>query len=205
MGPLDASKPWNTRDIAGPFRFLQRLWRLAVDERSGATLLAAKADPAIERQLHRTIHKVGEAIERLSFNTAIAAMIELVNAATRPTAMTDPTQGGLTRDQLERLLRILSPFAPHVAEELWGRLGNATPLSREPWPSFDAAMLVDDEIEIPVQVQGKLKARIKVPAKADAADIERLALADPAVAAALGGKPIKKAIVVPGRMVNLVT
>jgi leucyl-tRNA synthetase len=204
MGPLEAAKPWNTRDIVGPFRFLQRLWRLAIDERSGAILLAANADLAIEKQLHRTIHKVGEAVERLSFNTAIAALIELVNAATRPTAMTDPTQGGLARDQLARLLKVLSPFAPHVAEELWHRLGNATALSHEAWPSYDPALLVDDEIEIPVQVAGKLKARITVPAKADAAEIERRAVADPAVAAALAGKPVKKAIVVPGRMVNLV-
>jgi len=204
MGPLEAAKPWNTRDIVGPFRFLQRFWRLAVDERTGATLLAAEADPTLEKLLHRTVHKVGEAIERLSFNTAIAAMIELVNAATRPTGLADPAQGGLTRDQLERFLRILSPFAPHVAEELWHRLGNATPLAHAAWPAFDPAMLVDDEVEIPVQVLGKLRARITVPAKADAAEIERRALADPAVAAALGGKPVKKAIVVPGRMVNLV-
>ena len=204
MGPLEAAKPWNTRDIVGPFRFLQRLWRLAIDERSGAILLAARSDPAIEKLLHRTIHKVGEAVERLSFNTAIAAMIELVNAATRPTGMTDPTQGGLNRDQLGRLLKILSPFAPHVAEEIWHRLGNVTALAHEAWPPHDPALLVDDEIEIPVQVAGKLKARIKVPAKADAAEIERRAVADPAVAAALAGKPVRKAIVVPGRMVNLV-
>jgi len=205
MGPLEASKPWNTRDIVGVFRFLQRTWRLAIDERTGEPLGAATADPAIEKLLHRTIAKVGEDIERLAFNTAIAALIELVNAATRPTGMTDPTRGGMTRDQLERLARILWPFAPHVADEIAARLGATGGLHRAAWPSFDPAMLVEDEVEIPVQVQGKLRARIKVPAKASAAEIEAIALGDPQVVPHLGGRPPKKVIVVPGRMVNVVT
>ena len=205
MGPLEASKPWNTRDIVGVFRFLQRTWRLAVDERTGEPLCAASADPAIEKLLHRTIAKVGEDIERLAFNTAIAALIELVNAATRPTGMVDPTQGGMTRDQLERLARILWPFAPHVADEIAARLGATGGLHRAAWPAFDPAMLVEDEVEIPVQVQGKLRARIKVPAKATPAEVEAIALGDPQVVPHLGGRPPKKVIVVPGRMVNVVT
>ncbi|MGA1631895.1 MAG: class I tRNA ligase family protein, partial [Phycisphaerales bacterium] len=204
MGPLEASKPWNTRDIVGVFRFLQRAWRLAIDERSGEALCAAKPDPAIEKLLHKTIAKVGEDIERLAFNTAIAALIELVNAATRPTGMPDPTQGGMTRDQLERFARILWPFAPHVADEIAARIGVEGGLHRTAWPSFDPAMLVEDEIEVPVQVQGKLRARIKVPATASPAEIEAIALADPGVVPHLGGKAPKKVIVVPGRMVNVV-
>jgi leucyl-tRNA synthetase len=208
MGPLEASKPWNTRDIVGVFRFLQRAWRLAVDERSGAVLAAASADAKIERLLHRTIHKVGEDIEKLSFNTAIAAMIELVNAATRPTGMADPTQGGMTRDQLARFARILWPFAPHFADELGARLGlhpaGGLGFSDAAWPSHDPAMLVDDEIEMPVQIQGKIKARLMVPAKADAASIEALALAHADVVAAIAGRAVKKVVVVPGRMVNIV-
>jgi leucyl-tRNA synthetase len=204
MGPLEASKPWNTRDIVGSFRFLQRAWRLAVDESTGALLFAAEADAKIERLLHRTIHRVADAIERLSFNTAIAALIELVNAATRPTEMTDPTKGGLTRDQLERFVVVLAPFAPHIAEELWHRLGRTTSVAVAAWPAHDPAMLVDDEIEMPVQIQGKVKARVMVPAKASPADVEAIVLAHPDVTRVLGGARPKKVIVVPGRMVNLV-
>jgi len=205
MGPLEASKPWNTRDIVGVFRFLQRAWRLAVDERTGALLLAAKPDPKVEKLLHRTIAKVGEDIGRLSFNTAIAAMIELVNAATRPTDLADPSKGGMTRDQLLRFAAILWPFAPHVADELAERLGRAGGLIDEAWPAFDPAMLVDDEVELPVQVQGKVRARIMVPAKAADAEVEAIALAHPQVVPHLGGKAPRKVIVVPGRMVNIVT
>ena len=208
MGPLEASKPWNTRDIVGVFRFLQRAWRLAVDERTGELLCAASADPKIEKLLHRTIHKVGEDIERLSFNTAIAAMIELVNAATRPTGMTDPAQGGMTRDQLERFARILWPFSPHFADELGSKLGVKGGLNggfyASAWPSHDAVLLVDDEVEMPVQIQGKIKARLMVPTKADAAAVEALALAHADVIAAIAGRPVKKVVVVPGRMVNIV-
>jgi leucyl-tRNA synthetase len=204
MGPLEASKPWNTRDIVGVFRFLQRTWRLAVCETTGNLLLAARPDPAIERLLHRTIAKVGEDIERLSMNTAIAAMIELVNAATRPSEMTDATQGGLTRNQMERFVRVLAPFAPHLGEELWQRLGGTGSVTRAAWPTFDPALLQDDQVELAVQIQGKVRARIMAPAKATPAEIEVLALANVAVQQALTGRTPKKVIVVPGRMVNLV-
>jgi leucyl-tRNA synthetase len=204
MGPLEASKPWNTRDIIGSFRFLQRAWRLLVDERSGELLLAAKADTALERLLHRTIHKVGEDIERISLNTAIAALIELVNAATRPTTLARPEDGGLTRDQAERFVLILAPFAPHMAEELWHRLGHATSVAQASWPKHDPAMLVDDEVEMPVQILGKIKARIMVPTKATPAEVEAIVLGHDEVQRQLAGRPPKKVIVVPGRMVNLV-
>ncbi|MEI6274273.1 MAG: class I tRNA ligase family protein, partial [Phycisphaerae bacterium] len=115
MGPLEASKPWNTRDIAGSFRFLQRAWRLAVDERTGELVLATKPDGAIEKLLHRASKKVGEDIERLAFNTAIATLIEVVNAATRSTTLASVSDGGLTRDQLIRFVKLLAPFAPHFA------------------------------------------------------------------------------------------
>ncbi|MBI1304845.1 MAG: leucine--tRNA ligase [Phycisphaera sp.] len=212
MGPLEASKPWNTRDIVGVFRFLQRAWRLAVDERTGELLLAANADAKLEKLLHRTIHKVGDDIEKLSFNTAIAAMIEFVNAATRPQSMTDPTQGGLTRDQLAHFATILWPFAPHIADEIGAKLGLSgttaegvrISIATQPWPAVDPMKLVDDEVEMPVQIQGKIKARLMVPAKADAAAVEALALAHADVVAAIAGRPVKKVVVVPGRMVNIV-
>ncbi len=204
MGPLEASKPWNTRDIAGVHRFLQRVWRLAVDEQTGDVLCAAAPDPALERALHRTIHKVSGDIDRLAFNTAIASMIELVNEATRPQGMKDPSEGGLTRDQLERFVRLLAPFAPHVAEELWAKLGGAGLVVHAAWPTADAQMLIDEDVEIAVQVMGKVRARIRVPTGADAAKIESITLQHADVLPHLGGKTPRKVIVVPGRMVNLV-
>ncbi len=203
MGPLADSKPWNTRDISGVFRFLQRVWRLAIDERTGSLTLARTADPAIERQLNRSIHKVATDIERLAFNTAIAAMIELVNSATRPTAMTDPADGGLTRDQMSRFLRALAPFAPHICEELWQRLGEPTSIAKSPWPTIDASQLVDESIALPVQIQGKVRAHVTVPTNADAAQIEAIVLSDAKVQEAMAGRPPKKVIVVPKRMVNV--
>jgi len=196
MGPLEASKPWNTRDIGGLFRFLQRAWRLVVDEATGDLALADAPDEAIEKQLHRTIAKVEQDIERLAFNTAIAAMIELVNAAGRA--------GGLTRDQLHRFARVLAPFAPHVSEELWHRLGETGSIARAPWPDHDPAMLRDDEVEIPVQVRGKVRSRILVAADADRETLEETALADPKIQEILGDATPKKVIVVPGRLVNVV-
>ena len=196
MGPLEASKPWNTNDTVGLHRFLQRAWRLVVDEETGALRLRETPDAAVEKQLHRTIAKVGADIEKLAFNTAIAAMIELVNLATG--------SGGLTRDQLDRFARILSAFAPHLGEELWQKLGRQGSVGHAEWPGYDEAQLHDDEVEIVVQLMGKVKAKLMVPADADAAALEALALADPLVQALLAGKTVRKVIAVPGRLVNIV-
>jgi leucyl-tRNA synthetase len=195
MGPLEASKPWNPRDITGLSRFLARAWRVAVDEKTGAVRLGDSKDVAIEKQLHRTVAKVGADIERLSFNTAIAAMIEFVNAVGTTT---------LTKDQLERFMLTLAPFAPHLAEEVWSKLGHAGMISLEAWPTVDPAMLVDDQIELAVQIQGKVRCKLTVPTGADAKSIEAMALADPEVQKQLAGKAVKKLIVVPGRLVNIV-
>jgi len=200
MGPLEATKPWNPRDISGCFRFLQRAWRIAIDEHSGTPKLAASPDPSLEKSLHRLVAKVAADIERMAFNTAIAAMIEFVNAATA----LDKGAGSLTADQLDRFCRALCPFAPHIAEEIRTRIGNPGPIALTPWPVVDAALLTDSEVEIPVSVQGKVRTRITVPTGADAATIEARALADPRIIEFLAGKPIKKVIVVPGKMVNLV-
>lgn len=208
MGPLEAAKPWNTRDITGLFRFLQRLWRLTVNEETGELRIAADAAGSsdahknIEKLLHRTTSKVEQAIEKLSFNTAIASMIELVNAATSSVGAENGP--GLSRGQFERLTLILCPFAPHMAEELWSKLGHTTACSLAPWPAVDDSMLRDSEVELAVQIQGKVRARITVPVDADDAAVTALALADPKVVEFLAGKAPKKVIVVKGRMVNVV-
>ncbi|MDX2131064.1 MAG: class I tRNA ligase family protein [Planctomycetota bacterium] len=200
MGPLEASKPWNPRDIAGLFRFLQRAWRCCVSEIDSSLRTRDTGDTDLERRLHRLIAKVGADVERLSFNTAIAAMIEFVNAC----VALDKDAPPLTREQISRLALVLSPFAPHIAEELWSRCGNAGFAMHAPWPAYDAALLHDAVVEVPVQVQGKVRSRVRVPAGADAAAHESIALADPRVRECIADKPVKKVIVVPGRMVNIV-
>ncbi len=196
MGPLEASKPWNTDDTVGLFRFLQRAWRLCVDEATGSPVFADTADAAVEKQLHRTTAKVGEDIERLAFNTAIASMIEFVNAALKP---------GVTRDQMDRFVRVLAPFAPHIAEELWHKLGHAESVAHADWPGYEQSMLVDSEVEIAVQILGKVKARLSVPAGASEDELRELALKEVTIAELIAGKDIRKVIVVPGRLVNIVT
>jgi leucyl-tRNA synthetase len=201
MGPLADSKPWNPKDVPGVFRFLQRSWRLVVPEfaekgevhdwlRTDRPL-----DPALEKALHRTIHKVEGDIERLAFNTAIAAMMIFVNEATK-------AMDRLSRSQLLRYAQVLQPFAPHLAEELWSRLGGQGLLATAPWPQVDPAQLVDDEIELAVQVLGKVRGRVVVAASASQAEV--LAAAREAVAAQLAGKTIRKEIVVPKKLVNFV-
>ncbi|MCH2132679.1 MAG: leucine--tRNA ligase [Phycisphaerales bacterium] len=197
MGPLEASKPWNPRDIVGVFRFLQRFWRLAVNEDTGDLHLAEQPDDAIERQLHRTIDKVGHDIEKISFNTAIAALIEFTNVAT--------STGRLTANQLERLIRTIAPLAPYIAEELWHRLGHDSPVSHAPWPTVDSDMLVDDTVELPVQIKGKVRSKISVAADADEKTVQEIALADPRIAELVADENIRKVIVVPGKIVNIIT
>jgi leucyl-tRNA synthetase len=203
MGPLADAKPWNPKDVPGVHRFLHRVWRLVVPEHEDEDavypqLLATGAapDPELERSLQRTIHKVGGDIERLAFNTALAAMMTFVNDATK-------VRERLTRDQAVRFLAVLAPFAPHLAEELWSRLGMEELLAYFPWPEVDPAMLQDPTVQIAVQVKGKLRARIDVAA--DAAPEQVLAAAREAVASHLAGQSVLKEVVVPGRLVNFVT
>jgi leucyl-tRNA synthetase len=204
MGPLDASRPWETRDVVGMYRFLQRLWRTMVDERSGDSIVAdVPADDETRRLLHRTIDTVRTEMENLRFNTAIAKLIELNNHVTKVVNAT----GATPREVAEAMTLMVAPLVPHVAEELWERLGHTGGVTRVPFPVADPVLLVDDEVEIPVQVRGKVRARIMVPADADEATIRGIALADAAVLAALDGADptaLTKVIVVPGRMVNLV-
>ena len=201
MGPLEASRPWNTRDVVGMQRFLQRVWRNLVDEESGAVKVADVVAPDdLRRLLHRTIEGVRVDMDNLRFNTAIAKLIELNNALTQEVARS----GATPREVADALVQMLSPLCPHLGEELWEKLGHDGSITYRPFPVADPTLLTDDTVEYPVQVNGKVRARVVVPADADRSAVQAIALADDKVLAALGGATPKKVIVVPGRMVNLV-
>jgi leucyl-tRNA synthetase len=195
MGPLDVSRPWDTRAVVGSQRFLQRVWRLVVDEDTGAVRTVDQPlEPAVRKHLHRTIAGVREDLEELRFNTAIAKLIELTNTLTPlPVA---------AREAVEPLVLMLSPFAPHLAEELWGKLGHPDTLAYAGFPVADPAQLKADSVTYPVQINGKVRERIEVAPEASETEVRAAALA--AVADALAGREPKKVIVVPGRMVSVV-
>lgn len=202
MGPLEASRPWATKDVVGAHRFLQRVWRLVVDEESGETRVLD--GPAQElatdtlRVLHRTIAGVAEDYAALRNNTAAAKLIEYTNHLTKE------HRDAVPRAAAEPLVLMLAPLAPHLAEELWLRLGHTTSLAHGPFPVVDPAFLVDDTVEYPVQVNGKVRGRVTVAADADQDTLKAAALADEKVQAFLAGANPRKVIVVPGRLVNLV-
>lgn len=197
MGPLEASKPWNTRDVPGASRFCNRVWRMLCGDEDNKPLLADRTgDEDVERALHKLIRKVGDDIEAMKFNTAIAAMMEFVNTVFKA--------GVISPDQAGRFVLVLAPFTPHLGEELWQRLGRNESLAREPWPTYDESLLLEDTVELAVQVNGKMRGRITVPTDAGEDAIIEAALVEPKVAAALESKTIVKKIVVPGRLVNLV-
>ena len=199
MGPLDTSRPWATKDVVGSQRFLQRLWRLAVNEDTGelATTDAALSEDDL-KQLHRTIAGVRDDYENLRLNTVVAKLIEYVNYLTKTYRTQAP------RAAVEPIAQLVSPIAPHIAEELWQRFGHDGTITYQPFPTFEEKYLVDDEIEVPVQINGKVKARINVAADADQDAVFEVALADAKIAELTNGKNVVKKIYVPGRMVNLV-
>ncbi|HEY1068101.1 MAG TPA: leucine--tRNA ligase [Pirellulales bacterium] len=201
MGPLEATKPWSMAGVNGVRGFLDRAWRMIVDPFTDeVTLSPAVHDRGTladeEKLIQKTIQAVTLDIERLSFNTAIARLMEFVNHFTKLESR--------PRSALDRFVLLLSPFAPHLAEELWELLGNPTTLAYERWPTFDPALVRDDEVEIPVSILGKVRGKVVVPAGSDAATIEAAARIDSKIAAQLEGKTIVKVIAVPGRMVNFV-
>ena len=191
MGPLQAVKPWSTKGVEGVFRFLKRVNKL-VTETPIVERLPNKAEAKV---LNTMVKKVGEDVETLNFNTAISAMMVFLN---------EFPGGELPREAAEKFVLCLAPFAPHLGEELWQFLGHADTLAYEPFPAYDPAALVEDEVEVPVQVLGKLRGRVKVPATADAAAMRAAAEANPDVARFLEGKTIVKVICVPKKMVNFV-
>lgn len=199
MGPLADSRPWATKDVVGAQRFLQRLWRLVVNENTGeVAVVDAELGKKDLQQLHRTIAGVRDDYENLRVNTVVAKLIEYVNYLTKN------YPDGAPRAAVEPIAVMVAPVAPHIAEELWSRLGHEGTITFEQFPSFDEKYLVDDEIELPVQVNGKVKSRVLVAADVSQDDAVAAALADDKVLAAIGEKSVVKKIVVPGRMINLV-
>ncbi|HUP98976.1 MAG TPA: leucine--tRNA ligase [Aeromicrobium sp.] len=197
MGPLDVSRPWETRVVVGAQRFLQRVWRLVVDEDSGdATISHELASDELRQALHRTIDAVHGEMEGMRFNTAIAKLIELTNQVTKSDQR--------PREVIEPLILMLAPFAPHIAEELWSRLGHPESLTYHPFPVADPAFLVQESVTCVIQVQGKVRARLEVSPAASDEDLTRLALAEPNVQRALDGKEPRRVIVRAPKLVNIV-
>jgi leucyl-tRNA synthetase len=201
MGPLDASRPWNTRDVVGMQRFLQRLWRNVIDEDTGDTVVSEDEAPEeLMRHLHRTIAGVDADLQHLRFNTAIAKLIEFNNALTGLVNTTHVAP----RELVEPLVQMLSPLCPHLADELWFRLGHDTTVTYVPFPVADPALLVEDSIEVPVQVNGKVRARIQMSPTATEDEHLTAAMSLDSIITALDGRTPLKTIVVPGRTVNIV-
>jgi len=198
MGPLEAMKPWSTRGVEGITRFLDRVWRLIVDEDGGRSRAVIEGDPTLEqrRLLHQTIKKVTEDMDELRFNTAIAQMMvftnELTKLKTRPRVLLEP------------FVLLLSPFAPHIAEELWERLGKAPSVAMRPWPEYDPTLVVSERLTIPIQVNGKLRSKIEVPADSSEEQVVSLARQDPKLSEWLQGKTPRKVIYVEKKLVNFV-
>ncbi|EFI69677.1 leucine--tRNA ligase [Lysinibacillus sp. HST-98] len=198
MGPLEASVAWSTNGLDGARRFLDRIWRLFVNEEDGAisAKIQVSNDQSLEKSYHQTVKKVTEDYEGIRFNTAISQMMVFINDCYKADVI--PTT------YAEGFVKMLAPIAPHIAEELWQLLGHDSTLSYEQWPTYDEAKLVDDEVEIAVQVAGKVRAKIVVAKDASKEDIEKVALADEKVQEYMAGKSLVKIIVIPGKLVNIV-
>ncbi|MBP1931162.1 leucine--tRNA ligase [Ammoniphilus resinae] len=198
MGPLEASKPWNDNGVEGAHRFLSRVWRMFMQEDGSLNTKIGnhRGSESFNRVLHKTIKAVTHDMENLRFNTAISALMVMMNEANK--------EDQLPKQAMESFVKMLSPLAPHIAEEVWGRLGHQDTLAYEPWPTYDEAMTVDNEVEIVIQVNGKIKDRLLIPKGLDQESMKEKAMQIASVQEALEGKQIRKLIVVPDRLVNLV-
>lgn len=201
MGPLEATKPWSMSGVSGVRNFLDRVWRMFVDYRNDTLELIPSiqdVEPTVEQnqRLHRTIAAVTQDLESMSFNTAIARLMEFVNFFTK--------QEVRPKQVMVDFAKLLSPMAPHIAEELWQLLGNCDSIAYQPWPKFDEALTKAAEVEVPLQINGKLRAKITVPAEISKEDLEKLAFTDSRIQELTAGKTIVKVVVVPGRLVNVV-
>jgi leucyl-tRNA synthetase len=197
MGPLEASIAWSTNGLDGSRRFLDRVWRLFVEENGELSpKITNDGGTGLEKAYHQTVKKVTEDYEGLRFNTAISQMMVFINDAYKATE--------LPREYMEGFVKLLSPLAPHVAEELWEKLGHSDTITYEAWPIYDEAKLIEEEAEIVVQINGKLRAKLLVPTSATKEEMEEIALSDEGVKEQIEGKTVRKIIAVPGKLVNIV-
>lgn len=199
MGPLEAAKPWSSKGVEGVNRFLNRAWRLIADEEGNILPAVQKGyqdSPELEFVLHSTIKKVGDDIESLSFNTAISQMMILVNEFTACESR--------SHESLSAFIRILSPFAPHIAEELWQILGYQESITKTQWPEFIPDKLQQSTVEIVLQVNSKIRSRAVVSTDATEDALKEIALNDEIIKKQLEGLTIRKAIIVPGKLVNFI-
>jgi leucyl-tRNA synthetase len=197
MGPLEATKPWNTNGVEGAYRFLNRVWRLFIAEDGKLNpKIGGEATESFKRTWHKTIKKVTEDYEALRFNTAISQLMIFVNEAYKADA--------LPLEAMKHFVQMLSPIAPHISEELWQRLGGTDTITYEPWPTYDESLTVEDEIEIVVQVNGKIADRVKIASGTDEAAMQEIALGLDKVKEATAGKTIRKVIAVKNKLVNIV-
>ena len=198
MGPLDASIAWSTNGLDGSRRFLDRIWRLFVTDNGELTAKIVETDDSgkLEKVYHQTVKKVTEDYEALRFNTAISQLMVFINDAYKAET--------LPKAYVEGFVKMISPIVPHIAEELWNKLGHEESIAYEAWPAYDEAKLVDDEVEIVVQINGKVKAKLMVPADATREKLEEIAMDDNAVKEQIDGKTVRKVIAVPGKLVNIV-
>lgn len=198
MGPLEATKPWNTQGVEGIYRFLSRVWRLFIDDNGQLSTRIGKGagTDEFQRVWHKTIKKITEDYEALRFNTAISQLMIFVNEAYKSEQ--------LPKEAMKHLAQMLSPIVPHIAEELWQRLGGKGSITYAPWPEYDVALTVDNEVEIVVQVNGKIVERILISADMEQAEMEKLAHANSKVIEAIAGRTIRKVIAVKGKLVNIV-
>jgi leucyl-tRNA synthetase len=196
MGPLDASISWSTTGLDGARRFLDRVWRLFVDENGQLSSKIKEEGNALEKVYHQTVKKVTEDYEQLHFNTAISQLMVFVNEAYKADYLPKPFAEGF--------VKLLSPITPHIAEELWEKLGHSDTIAYEPWPTYDESKLVDDEVEIVIQINGKVRAKRTIAKDASKEEMEKLVLADEKIQEQLSGKTIRKVITVPGKLVNIV-
>jgi leucyl-tRNA synthetase len=201
MGPLDVSRPWDTRAVVGSFRFLQRFWRNVIDEETGAPRVAeVAADAETRAVIARTIDGVSRDMANLRFNTAIAKLIECNNHLSRLLADGSP----LPREAAEPMILMLAPLAPHVGEELWARIGHSDSLTFVPFPQADPALLVAETVTCVLQVGGKVRDRIEVPADSSEESLRELALANEKVIASLAGREVRTVVVRAPKLVNVV-
>lgn len=198
MGPLEASIAWSTKGLDGARRFLDRVWRLFVTESGelNPNIVDEPANDQLERVYHQTVKKVTEDYEALRFNTAISQLMVFINEAYKAEQM--------KKAYMEGFVKLLSPVCPHIGEELWQKLGHTDTIAYEPWPAYDEAKLVEDVVEIVIQINGKVRAKLNVPADLSKEALEERALADEKIKEQLAGKTVRKVIAVPGKLVNIV-